>query len=151
MILLFFYIILRYKKQSLRKLVEFIKINRKGDENLMFYKYIIHKIDIDDYKYLISILDYEAMTSEVIREITLPYQHNKCIIDTLVNSGLSKYRFIEVNILPDNSLDIGHCRYIDSCKEIKECANSILCRYPERIKNSVLTDSQIENLIKIKT
>lgn len=118
----------------------------------MFYKYIIHKIDIDDYKYLISILDYEAMTSEVIKEITLPYlKHNKCIIDTLVNSGLGKYRFIEVNILPDNSLDIEHCRYICPCKEIKEYANSILCNYPEQIKNSVLTDSQIESLIKIKT
>lgn len=117
----------------------------------MFLEYTINEIEIDKYNCIISILDYEVVLSRVLRNIRLPHlKFGKCIVDTIINLGKNKYRFIEINILGNGCLDINNIKYIDVSEALEEKANSILLNYPESIKHSVLTEKQIEFFLKNK-
>lgn len=96
------------------------------------------------YDYLITILDYEIPLSKTLICITLPqFKFGKCIVDTMLQVGDYKYRFIELDILNNGFLYIDDAKYVKVNEELKEKANSILLNYPNCIKNSVLTESEI--------
>ena len=117
----------------------------------MFIEYTINEIEIDKYNCIISILDYEVVLSKILRKIRFPHlKFGKCIVDTIINLGKNKYRFIEIDILKNGSLDINSIKYVDVSEELEEKANSILLNYPESIKHSVLTERQIEYFLKNK-
>lgn len=96
------------------------------------------------YDYLIIILDYEIPLSKSLMCITLSqYKFGKCIVDTMLKAGDYKYRFIELDILNNGVLYIDDAKYVKVDEELKEKANSILLNYPNCIKNSVLTEKEI--------
>lgn len=96
------------------------------------------------YDYLITILDYEIPLSKTLICITLPQsKFGKCIVDTMLQVGDYKYRFIELDILNNGFLYIDDAKYVKVDEELKEKANSILLNYPNCIKNSVLTEAEI--------
>lgn len=96
------------------------------------------------YDYLITILDYEIPLSKTLILITIPQsKFGKCIVDTMLQVGDYKYRFIELDILNNGFLYIDDAKYVKVDEELKEKANSILLNYPNCIKNSVLTEAEI--------
>lgn len=96
------------------------------------------------YDYLITILDYEIPLSKSLMCITLSqYKFGKCIVDTMLKAGDYKYRFIELDILNNGFLYIDNAKYVKVNEELKEKANSVLLNYPNCMKNSVLTEKEI--------
>ena len=117
----------------------------------MCSEFTINEINISNYNFIISILDYEVILSRILKDLKFTkHKGGKCIVDTMLKSGKNKYRFIELNILNSGCLDIDNIKYVNTNKELEEKANSILLNYKESIKHSVLTERQIDEFLKNK-
>lgn len=112
-------------------------------------KYLISEINTRKYKKLITLLDYQTQISQILNDIKLPENKTgKVLIDTLICSGLNEYRFIEVSIKEDSKIDLEHYKYIEADNELKKIADNIVRQYPIYLKNSVLPDSTIKEILK---
>lgn len=61
---------------------------------------------------------------------------------------MNQYRFIETNVNEDRTINIDNYKYIAVSDDALEKANNILKSHPEYVKNSILTESQIEKLLQ---
>lgn len=110
-------------------------------------KYLISEINTNKYKKLITILDYQTQISYILNNIELSKNKtDKVLVDTLICSGLNKYRFIEFKVREDGKIDLDNYKYIDAENEIKKVANDIVRQHPIYLKNSILPKSTIKEI-----
>lgn len=106
----------------------------------------------DGFSTIITLLDYETQISKALRYIKLSSEQinntKKVLIDTVLCAGMNQYRFIETNVNEDRTINIDNYKYIAVSNDTLEKANNILKSHPKYVKNSILTESQIEKLLQ---
>ncbi|GAA2972355.1 MAG: type II toxin-antitoxin system RnlB family antitoxin [Peptoniphilus harei] len=110
-------------------------------------KYLINDLNISGYKKIITLLDYREKISACLKEIKLLSTfRGKILVDTALVSGINSYRFIEIEVNKDGSLNLNNYSYSEVNKDILKIANSIIKKEPVWLKNSILANSQKELL-----
>lgn len=110
-------------------------------------KYMINKLDIDNFVILVSLLDYETKISDCLKSIRISsFNVKEILVDTALCSGMNKYRFIATAVNTDGSINLNNYRYVDVSSQIIEIANDILRKETHSINNSILTNSQKRQL-----
>lgn len=112
----------------------------------------VNKSKKDGFSTIITLLDYKTQISKALRYIKLSSEQinntKKVLIDTVLCAGRNQYRFIETNVNEDRTINIDDYKYIAVSDDTLEKANNILKSHPEYVKNSILTESQIEKLLQ---
>ena len=102
---------------------------------------------MDNFGIMITLLDYETKISECLKSIKIsPFDSKELLVDTALCSGMNKYRFIATKLNNDGTISINDSKYLDVNERVVEKANEILRQEPIRLKNSILTISQIKSL-----
>ncbi|MBS6611233.1 MAG: type II toxin-antitoxin system RnlB family antitoxin [Peptoniphilus harei] len=108
-------------------------------------KYLINDLNISGYKKIITLLDYKEKISTCLKNIKLlPSSEYKVLIDTALVSGINSYRFLEVKINKDGTINLNKYSYPIVDENIINKANSIISKESIWLKNSILTNSQKE-------
>lgn len=120
-------------------------------------QYEFNAIQNEEYSGIITILDYEISFSKtlkstkLLKEIKDKLQLSACkdtklIFDLALLSGVNEYRFVEVRWIKDHFL-IKSKKYITPNDKVAKVANQILAKYPEVLKNSILSDKAIKRVV----
>lgn len=110
-------------------------------------KFIINKLNVDNFSTIITLLDYETKISDYLKSIKISSFNSKnLLIDTALCSGMNKYRFISTTLNNDGTINIDGYKYIEVDPKILEIANEIIKKEPLSLNNSILTVSQIDYL-----
>lgn len=120
-------------------------------------QYEFNAIQNEEYSGIITILDYEISFSKtlkstkLLKEIEDKLQLSACkdtklIFDLALLSGVNEYRFVEVRWIKDHFL-IKSKKYITPNDKVAKVANQILAKYPEVLKNSILSDKAIKRVV----
>lgn len=121
-------------------------------ELYLINQFPVNKSKKDGFSTIITLLDYETQISKALRYIKLSSEQinntKKVLIDTVLCAGMNQYRFIETNVNEDRTINIDDYKYIAVSDDTLEKANNILKSHPEYVKNSILTESQIEKLLQ---
>lgn len=111
-------------------------------------KYLINDLEISDYEKIITLLDYKEKISNYLEKIKMsPSVKGKVLVDTALISGLNNFRFIELQVNEDGTLNLNNYFYPEVHKKIIRKANSILNKEPVWVKNSILTKTQKESIV----
>lgn len=109
--------------------------------------YIINNLNNEDFALIITLLDYETRISECLKSIKIPtFFDKKLLVDTVLCSGLNKYRFIDMTLNIDGTINTNDYKYIDVNNTILEKANEIICNEKISLNTSILTIPQKESL-----
>lgn len=121
-------------------------------ELYLINQFPVNKSKKDRFSTIITLLDYETQISKALRYIKLSSEQinntKKVLIDTVLCAGMNQYRFIETNVNEDRTINIDDYKYITVSDDTLEKANNILKSHPKYVKNSILTESQIEKLLQ---
>lgn len=121
-------------------------------ELYLINQFPVNKSKKDGFSTIITLLDYETQISKALSYIKLSSEQinntKKVLIDTVLCAGMNQYRFIETNVNEDRTINIDNYKYIAVSDDTLEKANNILKSHPEYVKNSILTESQIEKLLQ---
>ena len=110
--------------------------------------YLVNNLRGCEYDAIITLLDYEMQISACLKSIKMPPgKMGKLLIDTALCSGMNEYRFIEVFLNDDGTIDLNKYNYVNVDDGTLKKANGIIKEQPIFLKNSVLTKSQIEKLL----
>ena len=113
--------------------------------------YLINSLQKDGFNTIITLLDYETQISGYLKSIKMPSDETKkLLIDTALCSGINEYRFIETKLNDDGTIDLTNCNYVNVSDDILKKANEILKHQSAFLKNSVLPESQIKDIISQK-
>lgn len=109
---------------------------------------VINRLEENNYNVLITLLDYQLPVSRCLKSIKIyPRNVKKVLIDTVLCTGLNKYRFIEAPLNNDGTINLNNYKYVSiEKKNLEQKANEIVKNQPLYLKNSILPESQI-NLI----
>ena len=77
----------------------------------------------------------------------LSKKNGKVLIDALLYSGLDQYRFIEMNIDENGKIITDKYNYVILDQALEKTANDIIKKHPIQLKNSILTQSQIDQIL----
>ena len=114
----------------------------------MMKTYEISDIEAEDYSILISLLDYRQGILEQLSSINITRSKNKMVlVDTALVSGMNEYRFIDLPVIEDGTLDLANFKYVFPSQNIVNNSNKILARQKKFVKHSVLSNSQISALL----
>lgn len=112
-------------------------------------KYVINKLNIDEFEAIVTLLDYETRISDYFKNIVVSsFNKNKLIVDTALCSGMNNYRFIEVKLTKDGTIDFNRYRYIDVDPQTLKIANNIIKNNQVYLNNSIITRTQ-KNLLEM--
>lgn len=121
-------------------------------ELYLINQFPVNKSKKDGFSTIITLLDYETQISKALRYIKLSSEQinntKKVLIDNVLCAGMNQYRFIETNVNEDRTINIDDYKYIAVSDDTLEKANNILKSHPKYVKNSILTESQIEKLLQ---
>lgn len=120
-------------------------------------QYEFNTIQNEEHSGIITILDYEISflktlkNQKLLKEIEERLQPYACkdtrlIFDLALLSGVNEYRFVEVRWIKDHFL-IKSKKYAMPDGKVAKIANQILAKYPEVLKNSMLSDKTIKRVI----
>lgn len=109
---------------------------------------------INDSKYiaLITVLDYEILVSKYLKQLSFEFNPNKpehVLVDLALKTGIDKYRFVEFDINESGKIDLNSHRYVSLNSFYETLANNFLKDKKEIVSNSILTDSQINQLLNL--
>ncbi|WP_352417803.1 type II toxin-antitoxin system RnlB family antitoxin [Proteiniborus sp.] len=111
-------------------------------------KYLVNKLDADNFSIIITLLDYETRISDCLKSVKVSsFGSKELLVDTALCSGLNKYRFIATTLNNDGTINVNEYKYVDVDSHILEKANEIIKNEPLRLNNSILTTTQI-NLLR---
>jgi len=111
-------------------------------------KYLLNNLDVNDFKLIITLIGYETQITDTIRTIKIPaYKNNRILIDTALNSGMNKYRFISTEFNTSGEIELKDYKYVNVSSEISKIANDILRNQTNYVRNSLLTTTQQNKLI----
>ena len=102
------------------------------------------------YSAIITVLDYEILLSEYLKHLRFGksnYEDRHVIVDLALKNGIDKYRFIDFVLNSDGAIILDSNKYVTNDISLEKIANNFLIMNKDKIQNSVLTKSEIQNII----
>lgn len=113
-------------------------------------KLYINNLNDSKYIALITALDYEILVSKYLKQLSIETSPNKpehVLVDLALKIGIDKYRFVEFDINESGKIDLNSHRYVLLNAFYETLANNYLKEKKEIVLNSILADSQINQLL----
>lgn len=113
-------------------------------------KLYINNLNDSKYIALITALDYEILVSKYLKQLSIETSPNKpehVLVDLALKIGIDKYRFVEFDINESGKIDLNSHRYVLLNAFYEILANNYLKEKKEIVLNSILADSQINQLL----
>lgn len=114
-------------------------------------KLYINNLNDSKYIALITVLDYEILVSKYLQQLSFKVSPNKpehVLVDLALKTGIDKYRFVKFDINESGKIDLNSYKYVSLNPFYETLANNFLKDKKEIVLNSILTDSQINQLLK---
>jgi hypothetical protein len=99
---------------------------------------------LDNQMTIVPLLYYQKPISDQLKDIYEPF-NNRIIVDCALVSGLNEYRFLLATLTDGRVTDT---TYLEPSDELIKRANQELARYPKYVKHSVLSNAQVETILK---
>ena len=93
---------------------------------------------------IVPLLYYQKSISNQLEDIYEPF-NDRIIIDCALVSGLNEYRFLLATIKDGYVTDT---TYLEPSEELIKRANQELAKYPKYVKHSVLSNAQVDSILK---
>mgnify|MGYP002547878094 FL=1 len=113
-------------------------------------KICVNMLNDSRYIALITVLDYEILVSKYLKQLSFEASPNKpehVLVDFALKTGIDKYRFVEFDINESGKIDLNSYKYVSLNPFYETLANNFLKDKKEIVLNSILTDSQINQLL----
>ena len=99
---------------------------------------------LDNQMTIVPLLYYQKPISNQLEDIYEPF-NDRIIVDCALISGLNEYRFLLATIKDGYVTDT---TYLEPSEELIKRANQELARYPKYVKHSVLSNVQVDAILK---
>lgn len=99
---------------------------------------------LDNQTTIVPLLYYQKSISDQLEDIYEPF-NNRIIVDCALVSGLNEYRFLLATIKDGHVTDTS---YLEPSEELIKRANQELAKYPKYVKHSVLSNAQVDSILK---
>lgn len=99
---------------------------------------------LDNQMTIVPLLYYQKSISDQLKDIYEPF-NDRIIVDCALVSGMNEYRFLLATIKDGYVADT---TYLEPSKELIKHANRELARYPKYVKHSVLSNVQVDAILK---
>jgi hypothetical protein len=99
---------------------------------------------LDNQMTIVPLLYYQKSISDQLEDIYEPF-NERIIVDCALVSGLNEYRFLLATITDGHVTDTTH---LEPSDDLIKRANSELARYPKYVKHSVLSNAQVDTILK---
>lgn len=99
---------------------------------------------LDNQTTIVPLLYYQKSISNQLEDIYEPF-NDRIIIDCALVSGLNEYRFLLATIKDGYVTDT---TYLEPSEELIKRANQELAKYPKYVKHSVLSNAQVDSILK---
>lgn len=99
---------------------------------------------LDNQTTIVPLLYYQKSISDQLDDIYEPF-NERIIVDCALVSGLNEYRFLLATIKDGYMTDT---TYLEPSEELIKRANQELARYPKYVKHSVLSNAQVDSILK---
>lgn len=93
---------------------------------------------------IVPLLYYQKSISNQLEDIYEPF-NDRIIVDCALVSGLNEYRFLLATIKDGHVTDT---TYLEPSEELIKRANQELAKYPKYVKHSVLSNAQVDSILK---
>ena len=93
---------------------------------------------------IVPLLYYQKSISDQLKDIYEPF-NDRVIVDCALVSGLNEYRFLLATITNGYVADT---TYLEPSEELITRANQELTKYPKYVKHSVLSNVQVDAILK---
>ncbi|MBC6009324.1 MULTISPECIES: type II toxin-antitoxin system RnlB family antitoxin [Catenibacterium] len=113
-------------------------------------KLYINTLNDSKYIALITVLDYEISVSIYLKQLSFEASSNKpehVLVDLALKAVIDKYRFVEFDINESGKIELDSYKYVSLNTFYEILANTLLKEKKELLLNSILTDSQINQLL----
>lgn len=99
---------------------------------------------LDNQTTIVPLLYYQKSISDQLEDIYEPF-NERIIVDCALVSGLNEYRFLLATVKDGHVADTS---YLEPSEELIKRANHELTRYPKYVKHSVLSNAQVDTILK---
>lgn len=99
---------------------------------------------LDNQTTIVPLLYYQKPISDQLEDIYEPF-NERIIVDCALVSGLNEYRFLLATIKDGYVTDT---TYLEPSEELIKRANQELAKYPKYVKHSVLSNAQVDTILK---
>ena len=99
---------------------------------------------LDNQLTIVPLLYYQKSISDQLEDIYEPF-NDRIIVDCALVSGMNEYRFLLATIKDGYVTDT---TYLEASEELIKRANQELARYPKYVKHSVLSNAQVDSILK---
>lgn len=99
---------------------------------------------LDNQTTIVPLLYYQKPISNQLKDIYEPF-NDRVIVDCALVSGLNEYRFLLATIKDGYVTDT---TYLEPSEELITRANRELAKYPKYAKHSVLSNAQVDTILK---
>ena len=113
-------------------------------------KLYINNLNDSKYVALITFLDYEILLRKYLKQLSFEISPNKpehVLVDLALKTGIDKYRFVEFDINESGKIELDTYKYVSLNTFYETLANKFLKDKKEIVLNSILTDSQISQIL----
>lgn len=93
---------------------------------------------------IVPLLYYQKSISNQLEDIYEPF-NDRVIMDCALVSGMNEYRFLLASIKDGHVTDTS---YLEPSEELIKRANRELAKYPKYVKHSVLSNAQVDTILK---
>lgn len=93
---------------------------------------------------IVPLLYYQKSISNQLEDIYEPF-NDRVIMDCALVSGMNEYRFLLASIKDGHVTDTS---YLEPSEELIKRANQELAKYPKYVKHSVLSNVQVDAILK---
>lgn len=93
---------------------------------------------------IVPLLYYQKSISDQLEDIYEPF-NERIIVDCALVSGLNEYRFLLATIKDGHVTDT---TYLEPSEELIKRADQELAKSPKYVKHSVLSNAQVDNILK---
>lgn len=99
---------------------------------------------LDNQMTIVPLLYYQKPISDQLKDIYEPF-NDRVIVDCALVSGMNEYRFLLATIKDGYVTDT---TYLEPSEELITRANRELTKYPKYVKHSVLSNVQVDTILK---
>lgn len=99
---------------------------------------------LDNQMTIVPLLYYQKPISNQLEDIYEPF-NDRIIVDCALVSGMNEYRFLLATITNGYVTDT---TYLEASETLIKRANFELAKYPKYVKHSVLSNAQVDTILK---
>ena len=99
---------------------------------------------LDNQMTIVPLLYYQKPISDQLKDIYEPF-NDRIIVDCALVSGINEYRFLLATITNGYVADTS---YLEPSEELIKRADQELAKYPKYVKHSVLSNAQVDTILK---